>query len=202
VIFVIGMMLTPADPYSMLLMAIPLTFLYFGGILLCMYMPRKSSPYDDEDEEEEKKKAEAEQPAGRPFPFDWRGIFVVLLLAFYFFGWRPWEQAKLQEAAVAEVTKLKGTVTYDYELDEKGKPIKDAQPPGPQLLRGWLGLDFFANVVAIDLSGTRADDDVLESLQELGSLQRLDVSGTRVTKTGLEEFREELPDCRIAGGPK
>ena len=46
-IFVLAMFLTPADPYSMLLMAIPLTVLYFGGILLCKYMPRKRSPYDE-----------------------------------------------------------------------------------------------------------------------------------------------------------
>ncbi len=46
-IFVMAMFLTPADPYSMLLMAVPLTILYFGGILLCKYMPRKRSPYDE-----------------------------------------------------------------------------------------------------------------------------------------------------------
>ncbi len=46
-IFVLAMFLTPADPYSMLLMAIPLTILYFGGILLCKYMPRSRSPFDE-----------------------------------------------------------------------------------------------------------------------------------------------------------
>jgi sec-independent protein translocase protein TatC len=45
VIFVVSMVLTPADPISMLLMGIPLTFLYFGGILLCKYAPRRTSPY-------------------------------------------------------------------------------------------------------------------------------------------------------------
>jgi len=50
VIFVLGMLLTPADPYSMLLMAIPLTGLYFGGILLCKYMPRRDNPFDDEED--------------------------------------------------------------------------------------------------------------------------------------------------------
>jgi sec-independent protein translocase protein TatC len=40
-IFILAMMLTPSgDPYSMCLMAGPLTLLYFGGILLCRYMPR------------------------------------------------------------------------------------------------------------------------------------------------------------------
>ena len=44
VIFVLSMLLTPSDPTSMLLMGIPLTFLYFGGVALCKYMPRKRSP--------------------------------------------------------------------------------------------------------------------------------------------------------------
>jgi sec-independent protein translocase protein TatC len=47
IIFVLGMMLTPADPYSMMLMAIPLTVLYFGGIALCRYMPKRKSPFDE-----------------------------------------------------------------------------------------------------------------------------------------------------------
>jgi sec-independent protein translocase protein TatC len=39
VISILSMFLTPADPGSMLLMGIPLVGLYFGGILLCRYMP-------------------------------------------------------------------------------------------------------------------------------------------------------------------
>jgi sec-independent protein translocase protein TatC len=44
-IFVLSMFLTPADPISMLLMACPLTVLYFGGILLCKWMPRGRNPF-------------------------------------------------------------------------------------------------------------------------------------------------------------
>jgi sec-independent protein translocase protein TatC len=47
VIFVVSMVLTPADPVSMLFMAIPLTFLYFGGIGLCKWMPRGKSPFQE-----------------------------------------------------------------------------------------------------------------------------------------------------------
>lgn len=43
-IAVIAMLLTPPDPYSMTLMLVPLTLLYFGGILLCRLMPRLKSP--------------------------------------------------------------------------------------------------------------------------------------------------------------
>lgn len=43
VIFILSAILTPADPYSIFLMAIPLTILYFGGMLLCMWMPRSAA---------------------------------------------------------------------------------------------------------------------------------------------------------------
>lgn len=44
-IFVISMVLTPADPVSMLLMACPLTVLYFLGIGMCQWMPKFRNPY-------------------------------------------------------------------------------------------------------------------------------------------------------------
>jgi sec-independent protein translocase protein TatC len=43
----ISMILTPSDPQSMLIMAVPLTFLYFGGIKLCEWMPRNTTPFGE-----------------------------------------------------------------------------------------------------------------------------------------------------------
>lgn len=41
-IFVVAMFFSPsADPYSLLLLACPLCILYFGGVLLCRYFPRR-----------------------------------------------------------------------------------------------------------------------------------------------------------------
>ena len=40
VIFIIAAILTPPDPSSQLLMAIPLCLLYFGGMALCKFFPR------------------------------------------------------------------------------------------------------------------------------------------------------------------
>ena len=37
VICVVSAMLTPADPYSMLFLAVPLSLLYFGGVGLCRW---------------------------------------------------------------------------------------------------------------------------------------------------------------------
>ncbi len=47
VIFVLSMLLTPADPISMLLMALPMTLLYFLGIGLCKWMPRNKSAFSE-----------------------------------------------------------------------------------------------------------------------------------------------------------
>ncbi len=44
-IFVIAMVLTPADPYSMLLMAVPLCLLYVVGIYMCKWMPQGRNPF-------------------------------------------------------------------------------------------------------------------------------------------------------------
>lgn len=49
VIFIISMFLTPADPISMLLMATPLTGLYFLGVGLCQWMPRSRNPFTDQE---------------------------------------------------------------------------------------------------------------------------------------------------------
>jgi len=46
VIFVLAMILTPTgDPYTMMLMAGPLTLLYFGGVLLCKLLPKAKSRF-------------------------------------------------------------------------------------------------------------------------------------------------------------
>lgn len=47
VIFVLSMILTPSDPISMLLLAVPLTLLYGLGIGLCKWMPGIRKPFPD-----------------------------------------------------------------------------------------------------------------------------------------------------------
>lgn len=47
VIAFIAMVLTPAEPYSMIMMATPLVALYFFGIALCRWMPRRTTPFGE-----------------------------------------------------------------------------------------------------------------------------------------------------------
>jgi len=47
VIAIASMLLTPSDWQSMVLLAVPMTALYFGGILLCRFMPKRTTPFGD-----------------------------------------------------------------------------------------------------------------------------------------------------------
>jgi sec-independent protein translocase protein TatC len=51
VIFIMALFLTPGDPGSMILMAVPLTILYFGGIFFCWLFPRKRGLFDFDPED-------------------------------------------------------------------------------------------------------------------------------------------------------
>jgi sec-independent protein translocase protein TatC len=48
VISILSMVLTPADPGSMILMFVPLTLLYFFGIGLCRFWPKRKTPFGEE----------------------------------------------------------------------------------------------------------------------------------------------------------
>ena len=43
VIFIVSAVLTPADPYSLLFLAVPLCLLYFGGLAICRWTGRATA---------------------------------------------------------------------------------------------------------------------------------------------------------------
>ncbi len=51
VITIISMVLTPAEPYSMVMMMLPLIVLYEFGICICRWFP-KAQPFDDDEEKQ------------------------------------------------------------------------------------------------------------------------------------------------------
>ena len=50
-IVIISAMLTPGDPYSMLLMSVPLVILYFCGVFMCQLFPRGKSIFDFDEQD-------------------------------------------------------------------------------------------------------------------------------------------------------
>lgn len=60
-----------------------------------------------------------------------------------------------------------------------------------KILRG------FRRLHVLDLSGTSVTDNCVPEIAAIHSLLRLDVSGTRITKSGAERLRSSLPNCIV-----
>ncbi len=122
--------------------------------------------------------------------FSLRTFLVVLTLVCVWFGWQV-NRANQQRQAAAWVLEMGGSVTYDYEFDDKGNRIADAKPTSPEWLR-----DFYDQVVVVELSGTQVHD--LTPLANLKSLQWLYINNTPVSEEQITKLRQALPNCDIS----
>ena len=88
-------------------------------------------------------------------------------------------RANKQKQAVAWVREHGGTVYYDFEFYKENSefPYKDAEPPGPDWLRKWIGIDYFADVTYVSLCDEQITD--LGPLANLIELRILDLGGTQ-----------------------
>ncbi len=107
----------------------------------------------------------------------------LLLLVLVLGGLLAWKvnKTKKQEASVVWVREMGGSVLYDYEVDENGTAHKNPKPPAPRWLIDQLGIDFFDEVVSVNLFNTEVGD--LTPLQGLKSVQFL-----RLTNTDLSDL--------------
>jgi Leucine-rich repeat (LRR) protein len=113
-----------------------------------------------------------------------RAFLVVVTLICIVVGWEA-SRARRQGEAVREVERLGGVVRFDYQLDEKGALVSDAEPPAPAWLRDALGEEHFRRVIALDLSygGPRLGENQITD-------ERLAILGGVPDLTTLELGRE------------
>jgi hypothetical protein len=120
--------------------------------------------------------------------FGVRGIVLLTVTLALPFGWLgiSMVQAWQQRNAVQYARKSLGAhVEYDYEFDPaRGRA---AMPPGPPLLREWLGNDFFSRVD--NVAFLRATDEKLAHLTGMGRIRSLGIGGTEVAGPGLKYLR-------------
>lgn len=111
---------------------------------------------------------------------------MVLLLTTVFCIWVAVKVHRVnqQKEAVAWVTGVGGTVSYDYEI---GNPAA-WNPPGPDWLRKLLGIDYFATVNVVELPYDTTD---ISPLANLSNLEYLLLSETQVSDlTPLAQLTE------------
>lgn len=117
--------------------------------------------------------------ARRPWlQFSLRGLFILLTVACLWLG-RKVEQVSRQRAVVALVSRHSGSVEFDYQASWPRRT-----PPGPKILRGILGDDFFARLIRI--SAADIGDEDLRRICAFDTLTTLDVSGERLTDDGFK----------------
>ena len=69
-----------------------------------------------------------------------------------------------------------GIVDYDFQF-EVDELLVDVEPPGPEWLRELIGVDYFADVTYVDLSGAKVND--IGPLRDLTQLKELSLSSSR-----------------------
>ena len=84
-------------------------------------------------------------------------------------------RSQQQQLAVRAIADAGGTVTYQWELDDRGKRIRGASPGYPRWLIGSLGMDYFCRVHRVALYPTRdcPADEQLEFLDGLRHVETL-----------------------------
>ena len=136
------------------------------------------------------------------FQFGIRSLLIFTLVVALPFSWLAVEvkAAREQKAAVDEIARLDGRMSYDWEVDANLKFVSNAEPPGPEWLRNLLGVDFFAHVLCVNLNLSEVTDADLPHLEALNQLRVLLLIGTKVTDDGVNKLSRALPKCRIIGG--
>lgn len=113
----------------------------------------------------------AEQPHKRRwFQYSIRSLMLVTLVIACVLGYIS-NEARKQRNAVAWVKEMGGDVEYDYLFEANGDAIPNAEPPGPDWLREWIGIDYFSDVAVVYIYENQVDD--LSPLKDLTNLERL-----------------------------
>jgi hypothetical protein len=142
------------------------------------------------------------------FQFSLRSLLVATVAVAIPFSWLAVEmkRAREQREAVEGIRKLGGTIYYHYqasflpdandESNDVSGPlsndvsatfiIEQADPPGPEWLRGAFGIDYVAEVVYVKVR--LLTDDEMQYLQALPQIHSLVLNDSNVTDAGLHHL--------------
>ncbi len=99
------------------------------------------------------------------------------------------KRAHSQKEAITWATRTGGYVFYSFEVDSQDRLIghfdsnnqflTDATPPGPAWIRDWIGVDYFAPIIAVHVRGEAVDD--LSPVTSLSDLQGINILRTNIS---------------------
>src|SRR5262245_57769899 len=142
------------------------------------------------------------KPRRRWFRFSLRTLLALTVLLSIAFGWlgSVLVRVRHERRIIAQIRSSGGEVLYDYQLT--GGPVNTKTPPGPFLVRCFIGDDAFAYVQRVDFSYEHpARDEDLKNLHQLSRLEGVQLNGSRVTDKGLEHIAlvAELRGLNLSG---
>jgi len=110
-----------------------------------------------------------------------RTMFVLVIIAAIPCIWIKWtmDQKRRERVAVAEIKRMGGYVTYDWQVSA------EKEPPGPVWLRTLLGDDFFSSVKVVVIGNHIVNDDWLVHLEPLSELSVIFVESPHITDAGV-----------------
>jgi internalin A len=111
-----------------------------------------------------------------------RALMVPVLFAGGWMGWLV-RSARVQRAAVTAIQRVNGYVEYEWDFTNPNRK-PSTRSWCPKWLVDSLGVDYFFNIVAVDLDG-RATDLELVHVGNLKRLRSLQLSESEVTDSGL-----------------
>jgi len=122
--------------------------------------------------------------------FSLRGLLLAFTLVALLLGWysnRVWKQRQI----VRMIQSRGGQITYDFEKASGRGPIFPQRERST--VSNWLGVDWFHQVVSVDLNGsapaTEISDEDLRQVSQLPGLRKLVLRDTtRVTPEGIKHL--------------
>jgi hypothetical protein len=123
-------------------------------------------------------------PSRRWLRFSLRFLMLLIAVVAIPLAWKV-NRVRNQRAVIAEIRKLPGFMFYDYERNYGVGISTSSGPPGPEWLRDLLGIDYFADVVHVNISGPQVTDETLHRLASLPHLQLLGAESDNITDQGV-----------------
>jgi hypothetical protein len=127
----------------------------------------------------------------RLFRFSLRLLFIAITILGIWLAVQVHRASQEKEARDA-ISPLARMLQYDFEFDD-GEYVSNADPPGPDWLREWIGDEYFIRIHTVRFASETTDDDlarIKERLEDLRSLRNVDLATCRgVSDRGLAQLR-------------